>query len=365
MNLLFKGVLALGASCIVGGFSESASAQTKSEGPDMPPPPEHRPTAFPSPRPISSPGKTPMPASTGGTTPPIFLPPQIAPMDFKPWNTVPSVDRFQGGGNGSAGSHGGNTGGHGGSAGGTNPDEDYLRRLRERVRALALLNNRWFIGPYGWAIYSDGSYWYPGYGYNDYYNRPLIEGTASTYDQSMSGQDARAQQAALAANRPPANDRERGDAALLNNNVKSAIDAYRRYLLTDGSDAIATRSLGIALLMAGNSSDACSVVRRAYTLDTTLSLRPFDLASLPRDGLTSTELVQRAVREAQRNRSSSAWLTAAMIAQAEGRTSVALTMLEKGRKEGLDSKIADRFAEALEAKIALSPNNADRASGTR
>jgi hypothetical protein len=273
-------------------------------------------------------------------------------MEFKPWNSPPPVDRFNGNnGNGNAGNGGhGNHGGGNGNHGNTN-DPDYLRRLRERVRLLSQMQNQWVIGPYGWIVYPDGSYFATSY-YNDY--RPVFQGVANSYDQTLAGQDSRAQNVPSASGEP-ASDRDRGDRALASGEVKIAIDAYRRHLLTDTTDATATRSLGVAMLISGNAADACAVVRRAYSLDPSLASQPFNLSLLSPDGVSSTELVQRAVRDAQRNKSASAWLTAAVLAQSEGRETVALTMLDKARKEGLDSKIADRLAETIEAHVASLP----------
>jgi len=359
-----RGLVALAAL----GWGANTFAQSRSEAPNMRPPPEHRPISFPGPIPVVSPGSPAMPPSTGGTTPPILTMPQFVPMEFKPWNYVPTPvtrpDRPGGGsgGHGGGDGHGGGEG-HGGNGGGSGHglpqpgDPDYINKLRERLRFLALRNRQWYISPWGYLIYSDGSYWYPGnsWWYDQYGYRPTIEGVVSSYDQTLAGQEAKARVAAEREVRGPANDRERAEWALRAGDAKGAVEYAKRHLTVERDDAEATRILAVALVASGNASDASAVVRRAYTMDPTLASRPIERAILAGTAASSSELVQRAVREAQRNRSASAWLLAAALTQGEGRDSVALSMLEKARKEGLDSKIADRLSEALEARVAIAP----------
>ncbi len=338
------------------GIGASAPAQSRSEPPRMPPPPEHKPISFPGPIPTASPGSPVMPPSMGGTNPPVLTMPQFVPMDFKPWNHVPTTvpDRPSGGGTtgGASGGHGGGSG-HGGHALPDPNDPDYINKLRERLRELALLNRRWVIGPYGWIFYEGGGCWYPGDSWwsDRYGNRVTIQGVADNYGQTLAGQSDRAKKAAEEAARGPANDRERAEWALRGGDAKGAVEYAKRHLQSERDDAEATRVLAVALIVSGNAPDASAVAGRAYAMDPTLTSRPIDRSLLDGTHASVSELVQRAVREAQRNRSASAWLLASVLAQAEGRDSAALGMLEKARGEGLDSKIADRLSEALEARI--------------
>jgi hypothetical protein len=106
------------------------------------------------------------------------------------------------------------------------------------------------------------------------------------------------------------------------------------------------RLLAVALVETGQLSDGAATVALAYHTDPGLASKPippqiFGSAERARDD------VRRVSIYANRVKSGSAWLLVAVLMQAEGRESVARSMVQKARAAGLEAAVADRLLATL------------------
>lgn len=144
---------------------------------------------------------------------------------------------------------------------------------------------------------------------------------------------------------------ERGLYAILVADPAAAVEPLRAHTTDNPEDYDALRLLGLALLERGDAVDATAVIRLAYTRDPSLASRPIGEPLYPRAGRLRA-LVTRAVRHANSRNSASAWLTAAMLVQAEsatnpGRLPVARKMIERAAAAGLDPTVT----AAMQARL--------------
>ena len=126
----------------------------------------------------------------------------------------------------------------------------------------------------------------------------------------------------------------------------------RAHLAKHDGDRAARRWLALTLLGAKRAEDAIAVVRGIYHTDPLIARSTFDLEAA---GLKAQaqDLFLAAVAHANRTQASSAWLTAAVIAQAQGRGDPARTCLRKARIAGLEADIHDPFVAALDEQFPL------------
>ena len=92
----------------------------------------------------------------------------------------------------------------------------------------------------------------------------------------------------------------------------------------------------------------------AYRKSPALAQTPVDAGLIPGGNAAIRRLSNAAVTQAHRTKSPSAWLTAVVMAQCEGRTSAAQSLLSKAKDAGLDAPIAQAFDLALNVKPAVS-----------
>lgn len=140
---------------------------------------------------------------------------------------------------------------------------------------------------------------------------------------------------------------EIADAWLAEGDPTQAAAAYLEHIETATEDGGAVRSLALAVLMAGRPEQATELVVRAYLLDPTLVDRPIDPGALPRGDSTLRELVRDAVKHANRFPSAEAWLMTAVLMQGEGRHGVAMRMLDRAKRAGLDAGLATGLRTAM------------------
>ncbi len=129
-----------------------------------------------------------------------------------------------------------------------------------------------------------------------------------------------------------------------------ALPHVRAHLAKHADDRAAQRWLALALLGAKRTEDAIAVVRGVYRTDPLIARTPLDLDACGLKG-QAQDLFLASVAHANRTRASSAWLTAAVIAQAQGRGEQARTCLAKSRSAGLEADIHDPFAAALDEQF--------------
>lgn len=140
----------------------------------------------------------------------------------------------------------------------------------------------------------------------------------------------------------PSTDKELGETYLAAGYPEVAVKALRQWLAAHAGDVDAMRLLGVALIESGQLQEGASMVAMAYRTDPSLAARPLD-SRLFRSREQLREAVRRASIFANRVNSASAWLTVAVLMQAEGRDATARSMIEKARKAGLEQAVAQRF----------------------
>ncbi|GJM18373.1 MAG: hypothetical protein DHS20C14_05860 [Phycisphaeraceae bacterium] len=129
--------------------------------------------------------------------------------------------------------------------------------------------------------------------------------------------------------------------------AERAITLYSQHLDADPEDMAAVRGLGVALVAVGRGEDAAATIRYAYVTDPALAGEPLGAWIAGDDARDLRRLVTDAVKHANRNDSASAWLTVAVLMQAEGRLAVALKMLDRAEERGLDLEVARAMRGAL------------------
>lgn len=129
------------------------------------------------------------------------------------------------------------------------------------------------------------------------------------------------------------------------------------------------RALAYLLLMNNQADAASAVVREMYRADPYLVQRPLDAARFHIRERDLSAAFAASVSFANRAKTGSSWLMAAMLAQSQGRHDLAKSMAEKGAASGLERELADAFAiaateaaEVAKAKRAAKPANAPDAA---
>ena len=190
---------------------------------------------------------------------------------------------------------------------------------------------------YGWR--------YPSYGYglyNSYYG--AIDG--SYYQTLPSTYAYPAPQAQSPQPTVPLTDDEQAAQELGAGDASDAIDLYRSFLRDNPDDAPAMRGLALALLADSRFKEGVAMMAMAYRTDPPLADEAID-AKLFESEKDLRGQVRRCVIHANRTGLASAWLTVAVLMQAEDRDERALKMLQRARDAGLDTVVADNLVRAL------------------
>lgn len=126
-------------------------------------------------------------------------------------------------------------------------------------------------------------------------------------------------------------------------NAEAAVSWFEAHLKEYPTQIGVMREYAVALLQAGRMADAVSMMGYVYDLSPSLANEPLDPGLWGGSATRMRASVAAAVRHAQRAPSGNAWLTVAVIMQAEGRDAVALRMAERARDEGLSPVIFERL----------------------
>lgn len=191
---------------------------------------------------------------------------------------------------------------------------------------------------WGWG----SPYWYsrslPAIGYTDVYVDPRL--TAPPMVQAPAPAPASGPE-------PEPTAFQRGAMALYLGDEPRAVSEFRSHVKENPSDTQALRALALALIADNQLEDGAAVMRSAYRIDPALATQPIRFGEM---GLGETRLrglLVKSVGFAHRVNSASAWLTVAAIMQAENREALALDMLARADKAGLDRDISDRLRAEL------------------
>ena len=145
----------------------------------------------------------------------------------------------------------------------------------------------------------------------------------------------------------PSNDRELGDTYMQAGDTQAATKAYRQHLAAHPKDALAMRGLATALIEQSEFRDGAAMMSLAYNTDPSLSTAPLGPGVYSGGAAELRDNVTRVSLYANRVKTPSAWLTLAVLMQAEGRTAVARSAIDKAEAAGLDRAVADRFRSSL------------------
>lgn len=145
-------------------------------------------------------------------------------------------------------------------------------------------------------------------------------------------------------------ERELADTYMRLGDADSAVRVYSAHLSRHPGDVMALRALGVALIERGETRSGVDSVERAYRIDPTLGARLFDreLLRTPENlGLVLDRATSLAHQLEQGPGATAAWLTVAVLMQADGRLEPARTSLERAREAGLDRRVAGPMQDAL------------------
>lgn len=118
--------------------------------------------------------------------------------------------------------------------------------------------------------------------------------------------------------------------------VARAVVVLEGWIESQPEDASARRLFGLALIELGEVERGIELVGSAYSLDAGLGGVPIDAVLYENERGRLRDLVTDVVRHANRRPSAEAWLTVAVLMQAEGREGRALRMVVKAERLGLD-----------------------------
>lgn len=203
---------------------------------------------------------------------------------------------------------------------------------------------------YGYG-YGFGGY-YPYYGGYSSYSYP-IDGFYSYSDPTLQpgytppAQPAPQVQEPSMAPPPPATVRDVADSLLASGKAKEAAKQYERHLTAEPGDTFAMRSLALALMESGQLKEGVAMMGMAYRSDPSLCARPILPMVLPDGDKEFRRLVIKASTFANRINSGSAWLTVAVLMQAEGRDEAGKAVMAKADKAGLDDELVRKMYSAL------------------
>jgi hypothetical protein len=147
-------------------------------------------------------------------------------------------------------------------------------------------------------------------------------------------------------------ERELADTYMKLGDTDSAIRVYSAHVNRHPGDVVAVRALGIALIDRGETERGVEHVLRAYRIDPTLARNAFD-RELLRDPDNLVAVLDRATTLANtldgKSGAAAAWLTVAVLMQADARLEPSREALEKAKAAGLSLRVVDEMQAAVPA----------------
>lgn len=137
---------------------------------------------------------------------------------------------------------------------------------------------------------------------------------------------------------------------MMEGDAEQAVEWFRAHLDENPDDLVAMREYAAAMLEVNRTLDAVAVMAYAYDLAPGLSSRAMDAGLWGGSPLRLRRSVVRAVRAAHQAGTGHAWLTVAVLMQAEGRDAVALRMVDRAMELGLNPAIGDRLRAELDRR---------------
>lgn len=129
--------------------------------------------------------------------------------------------------------------------------------------------------------------------------------------------------------------------------LPSAEAQYRMHLGENPQDSEALREFGLVMLEQERVDEGFAAIRKAYRDRPELARTPLPLGELGFDGARTRALMGIVSPEANELKSSSGWLTLAVLLQSQEKSGLALRMVERAAERGLEPPVADAFRSAL------------------
>lgn len=145
-------------------------------------------------------------------------------------------------------------------------------------------------------------------------------------------------------------DRELGDTYLRMGDFTNAVRVYGQYVATVGGkqDGTAVRNYGFGLLATGKPVEGVQNIASAYRIEPDMHKRPLTVQDL--GGVRPyTQLLDASARAAETLNSSEAWLTLAILHNANNQRDAAVASIQKARDAGLATDLLDGFVLATAA----------------
>ncbi len=193
------------------------------------------------------------------------------------------------------------------------------------------------------------------YGYSDDYYYGPVYGRTVLVDPDPFVTGASPQPAIPAPPAPPLDETrlpalERGHLALEREQPADAVNFYRAHLAVQPSDGEAMRWLAVALQSSGQPATGVAMMALAYQTDPSLAVVPMAATHFPEADEGVRQRFLAAVAYANSAKGSSAYLTAAVLAQAEGRVDVARRLVARAKAAGHDRAVIRELEAALAKK---------------
>lgn len=193
-------------------------------------------------------------------------------------------------------------------------------------------------------VWGGSGYWYDN-DYDDYLRQnQLIQGVYTTPMPQTQPQPA---PQPMTETIQPSDDKQLGEVYLLAGDSQAAANAFRSFLDKNPGDAHAMRALGLSLLDMAQVKEAAALIGMAYATNPALADEPVPQMSFGGNPANLRENLRRASIYANQSKSASAWLTVAVLMQAEGRGANARIMIQRAKEAGLDPALATRLQSAL------------------
>lgn len=153
----------------------------------------------------------------------------------------------------------------------------------------------------------------------------------------------------------PLSSTEAADQQFRTGQLASTVEAYKQHLSLHPEDNGAKVRLSLALLDAGEIADGMALLHLVYSTDPQFAATSFrDIApAWPTARIRAA--VRRSVDQANRSGSASAWMTVALLMEAEGRVALASQMIDRAASSGLDPMVYTQIKGVIEASRPAGP----------
>ncbi len=220
---------------------------------------------------------------------------------------------------------------------------------------------------YGWdydviCLPDSGGYYtnYPRYGYgygygwyppgNTYYRsgQSVANATSGWGRLSQPNTSSAATQAPAQPVEPPTAI-EVARVSLALGNLESAEEQYRKHLKENPDDSQALREFALVMFDAERPEEGFAAMRKAYRDDPELASKPMNLRAYGFDGPRIRRLMGKVSPAANSIKSSSGWLSLAVVLQGQDKARAARRMLDKAEALGLDIEIVTALRTKLDS----------------